>query len=189
MKRLDDAYFERIYADGHDPWGFESRWYEARKYQLTMAALPRQRYRRAFEPGCAIGVLSAQLAARCDALCATEPMAAIVARARERLAPWPGAKVEVGALPEQWPEGRFDLVVASEVLYYLTEEGLDEVLAEMARRLEPGGHLVAVHWRLETDYPLTGDAVHERLGAASFLERRLSCSEREFRLEVFERAP
>lgn len=189
MKRLDDGYFERVYAAGHDPWGFETRWYEARKYQLTMAALPRQRYRRAFEPGCAIGVLSAQLAARCDALHATEPMAAIAARAAERLTPWPSARVEVGALPEHWPNGTFDLVVASEVLYYLTADGLDDVVAELRGRLEPGGNLVAVHWRLETDYPLTGDAVHERLAATPFLERRLTCSEREFRLEVFERVP
>lgn len=37
-----------------DPWDFESRWYEQRKYALSAAMLPKPRYRRAFEPGCSI---------------------------------------------------------------------------------------------------------------------------------------
>ena len=53
---MDRDYFEGIYADGPDPWGFETSEYERRKYDLTLAALPRRRYARALEPGCSIGV-------------------------------------------------------------------------------------------------------------------------------------
>lgn len=184
MNRLDDAYFERVYADGPDPWGFETRWYERRKYALTMAALPRDRYHRAFEPGCAGGVLTALLAGRVDELVSLELMPDIARRAQERA---PGAKVHVGALPEDFPEGPFDLVVASEVLYYLRPEGFDVVLESLDRGLREDGHVVAVHYRLETDYPLTGDEVHARLRAAPFLRSVHRYEQREFLLDVFER--
>ena len=40
-----------LYADGADPWRAGS-WYERRKRAVVLASLPRERYRRAFEPGC-----------------------------------------------------------------------------------------------------------------------------------------
>ena len=187
MNRLDDAYFERIYADGPDPWGFERRFYEKRKYALTVASLPREHYRRAFEPGCASGVLSELLAARVDELVAMELVPTIAERARHRLDAHTNVRVETGALPERWPEGTFDLVVASEVLYYLRADGLTRALDTLGQRLETGGHLVAVHWRGATDYPLSGDTVHERLREAPFLERVGGYDQTEFRLDVFER--
>ncbi len=33
-----EGYFEAQYATDPDPWGFETAWYERRKYALTMAA-------------------------------------------------------------------------------------------------------------------------------------------------------
>ena len=38
--RLPDAYFDRIYAESADPWQLQSRWYERRKYAITLALLP-----------------------------------------------------------------------------------------------------------------------------------------------------
>lgn len=187
LNRLDDAHFEQVYADGPDPWGFERRFYEKRKYALTLASLPRERYRRAFEPGCASGVLSELLALRVDELVSMELVPTIADRARHRLRTHTNVRVDTGALPETWPEGTFDLVVASEVLYYLRAEGLDRVVALLAHGLEPGGHLVAVHWRLATDYPLSGDVVHERLRTAPFLKLLGGYEQPEFRLDVFER--
>ena len=49
------SYFADMYAGDDDPWGFDDRWYERRKYALTVAMLPDPRYRRALEPGCANG--------------------------------------------------------------------------------------------------------------------------------------
>ena len=63
---LDAGYFRDMYAASPDPYGLAERWYEARKYALSLALLPRERYGAAFEPGCSIGVLTALLAPRCD---------------------------------------------------------------------------------------------------------------------------
>jgi len=65
---LGGDYFDAMYEAATDPWGFEDRWYEQRKYAISLALLPERRYRHAFEPGCSIGVLSGMLAGRCDRL-------------------------------------------------------------------------------------------------------------------------
>src|SRR5688500_13458558 len=97
-----------------DPWGYESSPYEQRKYAVTLASLPRPRYRRAFEPGCSIGVLSAELAERADELIAVDFHGPSLDRARTRLVDRPGARVQVLEIPHAWPSGTFDLVVLSE---------------------------------------------------------------------------
>ncbi|WP_431313502.1 hypothetical protein [Streptomyces lydicus] len=44
------AYFEAMYAGAVDPWDLAGRWYEQRKYALTLASLPRRRYPDASAP-------------------------------------------------------------------------------------------------------------------------------------------
>ena len=59
----------------------------------------------------------------------------------------PTAEVILGEIPEAIPVARYDLVVASEILYYLPPPTLEATLACLAARMEPGARLVAVHWR------------------------------------------
>ncbi|SHN48038.1 SAM-dependent methyltransferase [Cryptosporangium aurantiacum] len=187
---LPSEYFDRMYAADDDPWGFRSRWYEQRKYALTLAALPRRRYRSGFEPGCSIGVLSAQLATRCDALLSTDVADAAVTATRSRLAGTAGARVARLRIPDEWPDERFDLVVLSEVGYYLDRAALDRLVAATTASLEPGGDLVLVHWRHPVDdYPLDGDTVHAAFAGRPELDRTIAHVEADFRLEVYARVP
>ncbi len=49
---LDAPFFDDFYAaNGDDPWGFTDRWYERRKRALTLAALPRERFRPRLRAG------------------------------------------------------------------------------------------------------------------------------------------
>ncbi len=187
---LPTDYFERIYAAQADPWGFRSRWYERRKYALTVAALPRERYRRAFEPGCSVGVLTEQLAGRCDHLLALDPVARAVHAAREAAAHHPHVRVQVGAIPGDWPEDRFDLIVLSEVGYYLAPAQLPPLANRIVGSLEPDGDVVAVHWRPDVaDYPSTAEQVHGALHGRPELNPLLRHEEGDFLLEVFRRGP
>ncbi len=120
---LPASYFDRMYAESADPWDFQGRWYEQRKRALTMAALTRPRFARAFEPGCSIGLLTEQLALRCDEVVACDVSAAAVDAARQRLGDRQGVRLERRTLPADWPPGRFDLVVLSEMAYYFSESG------------------------------------------------------------------
>lgn len=159
--RLDPAYFEGLYADAEDPWGFATSPYEREKYERTLAACGPGPIGRALEVGCSIGVFTAVLAPRCAELLAVDCSEAAVARARARLGNAPGARIERRTLPEEAPRGPFDLIVCSEVLYYWSRPLLLGALATLGRALAPGGGLVAVHWTPRTStYPLQGDEVH-----------------------------
>jgi protein-L-isoaspartate O-methyltransferase len=114
-ERLDRDYFENLYEESTDPWGFETSEYERRKYERTLESLGERRFRRAFEAGSSIGVFTAMLAPRCDELLAADTSERAVEIARRRLAKHPHVRVERRTLPEEMPEGPFDLIVVSEV--------------------------------------------------------------------------
>ncbi len=128
MGSIDRKYFDDIYATSGDPWDFATSWYEARKYALTMAALPDKRYSNAFEPGCSIGVLTAHLALRSDHVLATDIVDIALDQVRLRTAALGNVEVRRLAIPEEWPSDRFDLIVLSEVAYYFDAQTLDEVV-------------------------------------------------------------
>jgi SAM-dependent methyltransferase len=187
---LPGSYFDAVYADHPDPWRFASRWYERRKRDLTVAALPEARFRRAFEPGCSIGLLTELLAPRCDELLATDVAARAVSATRDRLAGTSHVRVERMAVPDSWPDGSFDLVVLSEVGYYLSHEALARLVGLAAAALEPGGALVACHWRhAVSDYPLPGDAVHVALREHPALGVLARHEEHDFLLDVLTPRP
>jgi SAM-dependent methyltransferase len=184
----DYDYFDRMY-EVPDPWSFETSAYEHRKYALTVAALPRARYRRCFEPGCSIGVLSERLADTTDELVAVDLHPGPVERARERLAGRAGVTVDRLTIPDEWPSGTFDLIVLSEVAYYFDDRGLRRLVERVTDGLEPGGDLVLVHWRGPTDYPQTGDEVHDMWSGAAGFEPVVHHVEESFRLDVLRSAP
>jgi SAM-dependent methyltransferase len=184
------SYFERLYAAGPDPWDFAGRWYDQRKHALTVASLPRRRYRSAFEPGCSTGTLTERLAGRCDRLLAVDAVASAVASAADRLAAAPHVRVERARMPRDWPDGPFDLVVLSELGYYFADAELDALLGRAVASLEPGGDLVAAHWRWPVpEHARAGDDVHAALAARPELQRTAGHVEADFRLEVYARVP
>lgn len=154
-------YFDQLFADNDDPWAFRHRWYERRKRALTMAMLTRPRYASVFEPGCANGELSFELAPRCDRLVCCDTACAAVALARGRLLGFPHAEVQQGYLPAQWPAGRFDLIVLSELCYYLDPDDLNVLIDRALDSLTDDGQLLACHWRPAiAGCPQTGEHVH-----------------------------
>lgn len=157
-------YFESLYQASPDPWGFADRWYEERKRAVTLAALPEPRYLSAFEPGCSIGLLTLGLAQRCDSLLASDLSPFALREASERLRGWNNVYLEHQCLPRDWPPGKFDLVVLSEILYYLSPTDLDNLIALASNSILAGGTLLSVHWRRYVpDYPLGGDEVQRRV--------------------------
>ncbi|WP_291425471.1 SAM-dependent methyltransferase [Deinococcus sp.] len=195
---LPPEYFEHVYGNSDDPWNFESSPYEAAKYARTLAALPRPRYARALEVGCSIGVLTALLAQQAEHLTALDVNVQALERTRQRLEQaglLSGVTLLQRRLPDELPPGPFDLVLLSEVLYYLGVDDLERALDAALVRLETGGTLLLVHWTPPVhDYPQTGDAVHEAAlrrvaaGTLRHLKAQRHGDEQEgYRLDLFER--
>lgn len=187
---LPPDYFDKLYSADSDPWKFETSEYEASKYAATIAALPKQRYRAGFEIGCSIGVLTTQLAARCDSLLSVDVSQKAMARAIQRCQNLPQVNFQLMGVPNEYPTGLFDLTLVSEVGYYWSWDDLKKAQQLIIEHLEPGGHLLLVHWTLYArDYPLSGDQVHDSfLERTSFDLRHLGGRrEEEYRLDLFER--
>ena len=188
--RLPDEYFDGMYASADDPWQLSSRWYEHRKYAITLAMLPHRSYRHAFEPGCSIGVLTEKLCRRCAHVTAVDVAEAALRGADDRLRD-AGCRSQVtlarSSLDVPWPPGPFDLVVLSEVAYYLERTTLIEVLARECPRLPSEAVIVAAHWRHAVDeYPLTGDEVHQIVAQAPGLSRTGGYRDHDVAIDVFE---
>lgn len=191
---LDQAYFDRVYEANADPWSFATSSYEQQKYEATLAALPRAHYTNAFEIGCSIGVLTSMLASRCSHLLAIDTSEIPLKAARERLAPYPSVTIRQMNFPNEFPDQSFDLILLSEVGYYLSRPDLERARNLLLDRLAPNGHLLLVHWTpFVPDYPLTGDQVHDFFldaaqpdGPLVHVKHR---QEQTYRLDLFEKKP
>ena len=165
-RSLSSDYFTAIYEADPDPWRFATSCYEQKKYAATLAALRRPRYPAAFEIGCSIGILTQALAGRCDELLAVDVAEAALAEARRRCQRLPGVRFANMRVPADWPGGTFDLILLSEVVYYLDLADVGHLVERVTASARPGAEVVLVHWIGATDYPLGGDEA-----AQAFIDR------------------
>lgn len=186
---LPPSYFDERYARDADPWRFATSDYERAKYAATLAALPKPRYARALEVGCSIGVLTRALAERCDALVGIDLAELALSQARERCADLGHVRFALASVPGDWPEGTFDLILLSEVVYYLDAGDVARLVERVRDSLMPGGDVMLVHWTGETHYPLSGDEAAEGFieGARTFLRVRDQARADAYRLDVLTR--
>lgn len=191
MSGMSATDFEALYQREDDPWAYTSSAYERDKYAATLAACGEGPFGCALELGASIGVFTALLAPRCRFLATIDAAPTAVARARRRLAGAPGAEnVEplVGAIPRDIPRRRYDLVVASEILYYLSPPDLEATLGLIGACAEPGARVVAVHWRPPgPERPFDAEAVHARLREAPWATAVSAASTDDYLLEVMQR--
>jgi SAM-dependent methyltransferase len=187
MTSRDADYFERLYAKNPDPWDFETSDYEREKYADTIAALGRQRFAQGFEAGCSIGVLTRLLAAHCDNLLAVDIAEPALAQARKRCADLPQLRFENRRLPQDWPPSqKFDLVVLSEVLYFLDPLDICRLASLVCASLCRDAVVLLVNYTEPIDEPCNGyEAAEFFITASAERVRQVSCIRRErYRIDV-----
>jgi LmbE family N-acetylglucosaminyl deacetylase/SAM-dependent methyltransferase len=158
----DDA-LDELHRVSEDPWGADSRWYERRKRDLLLAVLPHPRFRQALEIGCSAGALTAALTDRAERVVGVDRSPAALAIARHRLA----GRAEVALVdldvPAAWPGGQFDLVVVSEIGYFLSPAAVDGLVRRISSSLSPDGVVALCHWRHPVEgWVLDAADVHRR---------------------------
>lgn len=158
--------FEQLYHEDPDPWGYHTSAYEQRKYEATLAALPKRSHGLCLEVGCSIGVFTGLLAARCEHVVAIDFSLSALQLAHEHLAGAGNVDLLHAGFPEDTPPGSWDLIVCSEVLYYLQKPLLDEAIGWIRAQLAYGASVLVVSWRgVGREEPLLGDEVHDLLAA------------------------
>ena len=118
-----------LYADNADPWNFAESNYEQDKFTATRAALSRPRYKGAFELGCGNGQLARHLAPLCDTYTGMDAVEVAVETARRTL---PQACFLQGFYPCALPKYAFDLLILSEILYFLDPSALKTLARDIA---------------------------------------------------------
>jgi SAM-dependent methyltransferase len=186
---LDGAYFEQLYQKDADPWKFATSDYEREKYERTVEAIGPDRVKAMLEVGCSIGVLTADLATRCDHLWATDISETALAAARRRCADRSNITFKLVNSAAASFAGSFDLIVLSEVVYYWDDSDIAAVATRISDVLQPGGRILLVHWLGDTDYPKSADEAVGALAAMLAVPVDVEVSDRtaDYRLDVWRR--
>ncbi|WP_428535549.1 SAM-dependent methyltransferase [Rhodopila sp.] len=178
------SHFRRLYQANPDPWRFNTSRYEQAKYRHTLDALGDRRFCSALEVGCSIGILTRMLAPRCDSLLGIDIVEDPLPAARARCADQPQVRFERKQVPARWPAGRFDLIVFSEVLYFLSAADIAACAGHVLHCLMPGGAVVLVNWLGQTDDPSPSDAAPDRFVEATKAALRVTRRERHRRYRL-----
>ncbi|MGB8287627.1 glycosyltransferase [Rhizobium ruizarguesonis] len=149
--RSEEDYWEHIF-ERPDPWNYVSV-YEQIKYAQTLSLIP-EGIEKALELACAEGIFTEKLARRVGRLTATDISQRAIDRAIERCRDHRNVDLHVLDFVKSDLPPEQDLVVCSEVLYYMKDE---EILAaacrKMAAALKPNGYLITAHAHIREDEP------------------------------------
>lgn len=145
MKAIDPAGFEAKFRSNIDPWNYRTSRFEAVKRRTLLHACGSGSFGRALELACATGETSRAMAPRCLRLLAIDSSETAVEHARQTYSRMPRLKFRQAQLPDEMPSGPFDLIVISELAYYLTELSLRRLMRRVAREAAPGGRVVILH--------------------------------------------
>lgn len=150
--RDPQAYFERLF-ETEDPWDYTNA-YETLKYQQTLSLVPQGPIANAMEIACAEGIFTRMLAGKVGRLTAVDISSKALERAAGRCADLQNVSFQQLNLVQDAIPAGLDLLVCSEVLYYLVDEKrLRRVAEKMAQALAPGGRLLTAHAFQLTDDP------------------------------------
>ncbi|NKL62365.1 glycosyltransferase [Rhizobium leguminosarum] len=149
--RSEEEYWEHIF-ERPDPWNYVSV-YEQVKYEQTLNLIP-EGIDKALELACAEGIFTEKLARRVGRLTATDISQRAIDRAVERCRDHRNVELRVLDFVRQDLPPEQDLVVCSEVLYYMKdEEMLAAACLKMAAALKPNGYLITAHAHIREDEP------------------------------------
>jgi len=186
MAAVNEDYPARMYDSGPDPWRISEGFYEQRKRQILLSCLPEPRYAHCFEPACGNGELSVLLAGRCDRLLACDIAEPAVDRTATRLAGHPGVEVRRLAVPADWPDGRFDLIVLSEFGYFLPWPDWQSVVSRTAGSLTGQWTVIACHWLPDfAERRIGTEELHAELAGQLPGRHVLRLRDEDFWLDVF----
>jgi len=190
MKAIDIAGFEKKFRAEIDPWDYTHSRFEHFKRLILLRACGPSKHGRVLELGCAIGETSRLLGRISVRLLAVDGSPTALAEAMRRIPHSRHVSFRYANLPGQMPRRQFDLIVVSELVYYLRQHQQQVLADRLVLALAPGGMTVILnHRRPFNDAAMLPELAHRRL------RHRLSCqlclvrdaSYRHFNISVFQK--
>jgi len=185
---IGKPYFDAMYAASQDPWNFTASAYEQEKYQHTIKALAGKQFKQGIEIGCSIGILTELLSRHCEVIMGVDISEQPIAIAKERLKNREGISFDVLQIPQQYPDQKYDLIVVSEVAYYMSKEDLTLTKELISDSLVAGGTLCLVHWRPQIEgCVFDGDEVNEYFLNDPAFHQTYQFINEQYRIDVIEK--
>lgn len=179
-------YFDALYLNNDDPWNYANRWYEKRKREICLALLLKPMYENILEIGCSNGVFSQKLSERAMKLLCIDGNAHAIKLAKARLKDFKHISVLQQKIPNQYPNDHYDLIILSEIAYYLSRSELDLLINCLKTSLMEGGMVLACHWRYPIEgFDINGEKVHEVLKKQLNIHHYLSLNDPDFLIDIW----
>ncbi|MGI8846775.1 MAG: class I SAM-dependent DNA methyltransferase [Candidatus Dormibacteria bacterium] len=138
------SYFDRLYGMSEDPFSLETSRYDARKRRVVLDMVGRKSHHAALDAGCGTGMIANALVPHCRSVVAVDFSAVAVARARKRNQHPEIVEFSQADLVHFRTAHPVDLVVCSEVLYYLEGGALDAAVSNLHASCAPDAWLIVV---------------------------------------------
>jgi len=138
--------FERLYLEKSDPWELRSSAYERQKYKRTLDRILEHRRgsESVLEVGCSVGIFTRQLAENFQQVVAIDFSDEAIARAAEYCGEESKIRFIRSNLQSLTLNAGFDVIVCSEILYYINRRHAAAVCRQLKRLLAPNGVIVTV---------------------------------------------
>ncbi len=144
---------KHLYDATDDPWLFRTSSYEQTRFSMTVASLEGRHYAQVLEIGCGNGELARHLCSCTDRYVGVDASSIALHAARQAV---PNAEFVERFLPCDLPQGQFELIILSEVLYFLDKTGLD-ALSKQIRHRWPSAQLLCVNYLGPSGNELQGE--------------------------------
>lgn len=165
--------FEDLFQSDPDPWDYESSPFEAHKRSLLLKHVGLGPRGRVLELACANGVTTQTLMKVALRTAALDGSSTAIAQAQARLGNVGRLRLLHANLPDGMPRERFDLIVVSEIVYYLGSTAARRLAEGVADRIAPGGRVVVLHHHL--NFPdASVHPEHAHLEFVRLLQRRMT---------------
>jgi SAM-dependent methyltransferase len=188
MPAINAAGFERKFQRNLDPWNYTHSAFERFKREVFLRACGPAKRGRVLELGCAIGETTQPLARRSLRLLAVDASPTALREAARRCAKLKNVTFCQSLLPQQMPRGPFDLIVVSELVYYMPSHHLSRLADRIETALAPGGDVVVLdHRRPFDDAAVLPSLAHCGLRRRFARSMRLTMAQsyRDFEIFVF----
>jgi 2-polyprenyl-3-methyl-5-hydroxy-6-metoxy-1,4-benzoquinol methylase len=156
------GYFDRLFAQGGDPWRYEDDGISETRKTLILDLLPAVPVSSLLEIGCASGWMTQDLCKRAERITAIDCSSVALSLAKERCSHCSNIEFAEVDLLTHSLEGRYEIVICAGVLNFFPRAAQVGIRDKIVERVQPGGLLLLEHLRERmVGYEVAGKDLHK----------------------------